>query len=118
MGIYDRSATTALRMLTKYGQAVTMSSIATGSYDPATGTQATTTTTATHVGALTNHNAKDIDGSLIMQGDKKLLLNAGASIKTDDTVTISNVVYSIAGISEINPAGTRVMWICNVRASV
>lgn len=117
-GMYDRAAATALKLLTKFGQSITLTSVTTGAYDPATGMQATTTSTSTPKGLLTKHNARDVDGTLIMHGDKKLLLDASTAIKTDDTVTVGSTVYSIAGISEINPAGTRVMWICNVRASV
>jgi len=117
MGFYDKAHDTALRLLTKRGRTVTVTSITTGSYDPNTGSQATTTSTTTPKGFLTNHEAKDVDGTMIMIGDKKLLLDSSAAIKTDDTVTIGAVTYSVIGIDEKNYNGTRVMWICNVRGS-
>lgn len=114
---YNRLADTALRLLTKYGQSVTVTNITTGAYDPNTGTQSTTTSTSTPKGLLTQHRAQDVDGTMIMRGDKKLLLDASAAIKTDDTVTVNNTVYTVVGLNEIKPAATRVLWICNVRAS-
>jgi len=117
MGVYDRAEATALRLLTKYGQSVTVTNITTGAYDPDTGTQATTTATTTPKGLLTQHRAQDVDGTMIMKGDKKLLLDASATVKTDDTVTVNSTVYTVVGLNEIKPAATRVMWICNVRAS-
>lgn len=113
MSVYDRSADTALKMLTKYGQNVTVTSIASGSYS--NGSITTTSTTSTAKGLITANDAKNIDGTLIKQGDKKLLLDASVNVAVGDTVTVNNIVYSIILTDEKNYNGTRVMWVCVVR---
>ena len=116
-GTYDRAAATALKLLTKYGRSVTVTSVTPGTYDPAAGSITNTTATSTAKGLVTEHKATDIDGTLIKAGDKKLLLDSSAVISIDDSVTVGSDVYSVVGVSELNPAGTRVMWTCNIRGS-
>jgi len=50
-----------------------------------------------------------------MRSDKKLLIDASASIKTDDLITVDGKTYTVISVNEIKPALTRVMSICNVR---
>lgn len=113
MSAYDRAAATALKLLNKYGQNVTVTSIASGSYS--NGSVTTTSTTSTAKGLITANDTKNIDGTLIKQGDKKLLLDASASVSVGDTVTVNSVVYSVIMTDEKNYNGTRVLWVSIVR---
>jgi hypothetical protein len=107
---------TALRLLKKYGQTITVDQISTGSYNPLSGTQTTTKTSSTAIGALFNHKAKDVDESLIMSGDKRLIMDSSINIKTDDLVLAGGIIYTVVAVSELKPSDTRILWICNLRS--
>jgi len=122
---YARLQATANRLLKGKGQSITLTKITAGTYNPATGgfTGASTSTQSAY-GAIFDYGATQIDGTLIKAGDKQLLLSA---FKTDgtaltapvlgDTVSIGGVTYTLVEpLKEVNPAGTTVMYECNLRA--
>ena len=125
MTFYARLQATANRLLKGKGQSLTLTKITAGTYNPATGGfTGAGTSTQTAYGTILDYGAKQIDGTLIKAGDKQLLLSA---VKTDgtaltapvlgDTVTISSVVYTLVEpLKEVNPAGTPVLFDCNLRA--
>jgi hypothetical protein len=122
MEFYSKMQATANRLLKGKGQEITLTRQAAGAYDPATGTAAVTTTTQTAYGAMFEYGDKNIDGVLIKEGDKQLLLSALNSAGTalvapalNDTVTINTVVYTVVRIKPLSPAGTTVLFDCNIR---
>ena len=122
MEFYAKMQATANRLLKGKGQAITLSRQTAGAYDPATGTAAVTTTAQTAYGAMFEYGDKNIDGTLIKEGDKQLLLSAINSAGTalvapalNDTVTINTVVYTVVRIKPLSPAGTTVLFDCNIR---
>lgn len=116
MSVYDRAAATALRLLTKYGQAVTVKTRTAGAYNTATGSAAVTETTQAGVGAIFDYGARDIDGTLIQDGDKQVLLAPlPVAPEIDDTVSIGGAVCTIKGIKTLAPGGTPVLYDLNVR---
>jgi len=121
---YSRMQTTADRLLKGKGQAITITRQISGAYDPATGGATVTTTTQTGWGAIFDYGNKNIDGTLIKQGDRQLLLSAVNAAGTaltapalNDTVTDKNgIVYTIVNpLKTIAPAGTTVLFDCNLR---
>lgn len=118
MILYANFGATTDKLLTKFGQSLIITHIANGAYDPETGMAATTTTTQNAIGAIFDYGTKDIDGTLIKSGDKKLLLSpAGITIPTvGDSVTIGAAVSKITMIKEVSPAGTPVLYQANLRA--
>ena len=124
MTFYPRLQATANRLLKGKGQSLTLTKITAGTYNPATGGfTGAGTSTQTAYGTILDYETKQIDGTLIKAGDKQLLLSA---VKTDgtaltdpvlgDTVSIGGVVYTLVEpLKEVNPAGTVVMFDCNVR---
>jgi hypothetical protein len=122
MEFYAKMQATANRLLKGKGQAITLSRQTAGAYNPATGTAAVTVTTQTAYGAMFEYGDKNIDGVLIQEGDKQLLLSALNSAGTalvapqlNDTVTINTVVYTVVRIKPLSPAGTTVLFDCNIR---
>jgi hypothetical protein len=122
MEFYSKMQATANRLLKGKGQSITLTRRTAGTYDPATGTAAVTTTTQTAYGAMFEYGDKNIDGVLIKEGDKQLLLSALNSAGTalvapqlNDTVTINTVVYTVVRIKPLSPAGTTVLFDCNIR---
>ena len=125
MTFYQRMQKTSNRLLIGKGQAVTITHVVPGTYDPATGGVTNTETTQKGTGAVVDWNANQIDGTLIQAGDKQLLLSplntAGAALTAPvlgDTVTdAASVVYTlVAPLKTVSPAGTPVLYDCNMRA--
>lgn len=118
---YAKLANTALKLLTKRGQNVTLRTTTVGAYDPAAGTSATTATDTTRKGAIFDYNLVTygndlINNTLIQAGDKRLYLDAnGVAPKLNDQVIIGGVTWQIKNIKDVNPAGTPVIYDCTIR---
>jgi len=122
MDFYPRMQAMANKLLRGKGQTVTLTRQTAGTYNPATGQATITTTTQTGVGAIFDYADKNIDGALIVSGDKQLLLSALNSVGTaltppavNDTVTAGGVVRTITRIKTLSPAGITIIFDCNLR---
>ncbi len=122
MDFYSRLQSTANRLLKGKGQPVTITSQIVGVYDPATGSASVSTSIQTGWGAVFEYTNKNIDGTLILAGDKQLLLSAinsaGALLaapQVNDTVTIGGQVSTIKQVKPLSPAGTALLFDCNIR---
>ena len=115
---YSELAVLADELLEEFGQPVTITTSVTGVYNPATGTAPSSVTSHEGWAALFDYGARDVNGTLIQQGDKQLLLspNLIAPPKLDDVVTVSQVKYTIKNIKVVSPSGVPVLYECNVRA--
>lgn len=113
---YAKSATTALRLLARFGQDVTLTHEATGVYDPALGTAPVTVTTETRKAALFDYDRINFgetlqDGTRIQAGDRRCLMGTDGSVPTTfDFVTVSGVKYPIKVVKVLNPAGTPILY--------
>lgn len=114
---YDRSVATSRRLLTKFGQDVTVRTYTAGTYDPATGSTTPGTSDTTRKGALLafGANRTKAAGGLIEVGDKRLLLEPGTDITTKDHIIAGGTDYIILGFDEVNPAGTVVLYDVHLR---
>lgn len=114
---YASIAANALAALTDAGQDVTLRTYTAGTYDPATGTATPTTADTTRKGVIFDFGggATLERGTLIQVGDKRLLLDAEASVSQQDHFVIGGVDYSIVSIGEVNPAGTCVLYDIHLR---
>lgn len=118
MSFYDDMAATATELLTEFGQAVTVN-IKTGTvYDTSIAAMTVTSIAQPGIGALFDLGSRDVNGSMVQSGDKKLLLSVSgmtATPKVDDTVDISGITYPITSVNQISPAGVKVMYKCMLR---
>lgn len=121
MSFYGDAQLTADALLRGYGQQITLTHNTAGVYDPITGTVASASTTELGHGAVFDYSAKisglsQADGTLILQGDKKLLLSAVGitAPKLDDSVLANGITYYVKNIKALNPAGTVVMYECQL----
>jgi hypothetical protein len=114
---YTKTAANALKTLTKFGQSVTQRSYTAGTYDPATGLVTPTTADTTRKGALFDFGAGQTleRGTLIQGGDKRLLLDATATVSPQDHFIVGSDEYIIVSLGEINPAGTVVLYDIHLR---
>lgn len=117
----------AATMIAAYGQTVTLTRRGAGTYDPATGTAAITTSTQTGKGVILpfSQGLRKMAGSNIPAGDKQCILSglttAGTVLtapKVDDTLTdAGGVIHSIVDIAALAPAGLGIIYELTVRAS-
>jgi hypothetical protein len=116
---YDRMAATAWRLIERFGQAATLSEVTAGEYDPVTGidSEPVTLTQPGQVILLdyTVQEAGIINaaGSLVQQGDKKIMLAAkGLAWPPTMTTTIfvDGLTWTIVNIKSTNPAGTPLVY--------
>lgn len=116
---YDRMAATALRLIERFGLTATLSEVTPGEYDPVTGVE-TGGATLTQTGQLilldyTAQEAGIINaaGSLVQQGDKKIML-AAKGLEWPPTMTTTvladGLTWTIINIKSTNPAGMPLVY--------
>jgi len=120
---YSDTANDTNEAIGEMGQSVTLTNTVAGTYAPGTGIT-NTTTTQSGTGVVVDWDSRQTDGSLIKIGDKRLLLSplntSGDELTAPslgDTITdAAGVVYTlVAPLGVINPAGTAVLYDCNMR---
>lgn len=119
---YDRTAATALRLITQFGQPVTIRATTVGDYDPESGSAPPDSTKEqTAQGILLDFTGQEFqNNSLIKQGDKKLKIAAQGLEWVPDLlnkVIIHGRTWSIVPpLKEVNPAGTPILYELQVRS--
>ncbi|KIF56233.1 hypothetical protein [Pseudomonas fluorescens] len=119
---YDRTAATALRLITQFGQPVTIRATTVGEYDPEAGSAPPDSTKEqTAQGILLDFTGQEFqNNSLIKQGDKKLKVAAQGLEWVPDLlnkVIIQGRTWSIVPpLKEVNPAGTPILYELQVRS--
>jgi len=119
---YDRTAATALRLITQFGQPVTIRATTVGEYDPEAGSAPPDSTKEqTAQGILLDFTGQEFqNNSLIKQGDKKLKIAAHGLEWVPDLlnkVIIQGRTWSIVPpLKEVNPAGTPILYELQVRS--
>lgn len=117
---YDKSAATALRLLQKFGQAVTLRKQTAGAYDPATGAATVTTSDYSATGVFLDYKLQNsgqaLENSMVQVGDKKLLLSPDVTSAPDvDDLIIGQGTWRIVNIKAVNPSGTPVLYELQLR---
>jgi len=119
---YTRLRSMSNQQLKDKGLACTITKQTAGTYSTSTGVASVSTSTQSAYGALFDYENKNIDGTLVKKGDRKLLLSAlntaGAVLtapSVNDTVTANSVTYTIVAIRPIAPSGVAVAYDCQIR---
>jgi len=113
---YAKTATTAVRLLTKFGQSVTLARRSTGAYDPTLSAAPVTETLETRKAVLLDYDRINFgetlqDGTRIQAGDRRCLMGTDGSAPTNfDAVVVGGERYPIKVVKELNPAGTPVLY--------
>lgn len=119
---YDRTAATALRLITQFGQPVIIRAATVGDYDPETGTAPPDSIKEqTAQGILLDFTGQEFqNNSLIMQGDKKLKIAAQGLEWVPELlnkVIVQGRTWSIVPpLKEINPAGMPILYELQLRS--
>lgn len=114
---YQNLAATATRLLTKYGQTVTVTRDVVGTVDPITG-QGTpgTPVTFTGKGAIFDYDIRLVDGVMIQATDKRLMLEAANAPEIGDVITTADGDYTAVSVNPTSPAGTVVKYDIQIRS--
>lgn len=115
---YDRMASTALRLIERFGQTITLRDTVPGEYDPVTGETTPETPIDQPAQAILQDYAPQqsgmsyAEGTVIKQGDKKILVAAQGLTPPTLTTTVlaDGATWTIINVKEINPAGTPLVY--------
>ena len=105
------------------GQAMTLTRVSAGTYDPVAGTTTgSATSTYTVYGITTNYNSLtrlasgNRPDSLILSGDKQAIIDAVSVVPLPgDTLTIKGVVWQVIAVDAVEPDGTAYIYKAQVR---
>lgn len=119
-GFYERMAATALRLITRFGQAGTIGDVTPGTYDAASGDELTPDTPISQPCqlilldySLQESGAKYNEGTQVLAGDKKILIAAQGlewAPMLTSRVTADGAVWQVVNIKVSNPAGTPLVY--------
>jgi len=118
MGAFSTGmASTALSLLTKFGETVSFTNAVQGTYSPTTGTTgASTDTVFTGYGFPTGFSAVELAQEEVLVKDVKLIVNKTSQRPAvDDTVTFSSVTYRVLDVQEVKAQGADIIYILQVR---
>lgn len=114
MSFYPNLQATAVRLLTKYGQAYTFTAYAQGAYNPATGTNSITTSTYSKLGVKDSYSTFEKSNASIQAGDIRMIVEDGP-YTIGDTVSIAGVDWRIMAADPVEPASTAVIYTLQLR---
>jgi len=113
---YNEMVELAEELLDEFGQPVTLvkagQQAGFDQYGNAVG--ATPDVSVTGLGCTVGYNFGEIDGTVIQNGDARLLYK-GETPEIDMTVTLDGVKWRIVSLNPINPAGILVMYSMQLR---
>ena len=123
MTLYTNAAATALRLLTKFGQDITLRKLTPAVYDPSTGATTPGTSDTTRKGVLLDYDRVNFgetlqDGTLVTGADRRLLLDANGVAPTlaDRIFTVGGNEWVIRDIKTLDPSGASpVLYDCRIR---
>ncbi len=116
MSFSSRAQATTLRMLTKYGEAVTASRKVEGAYNVDTSATATSTdTTYSGYGYPDAYTAYEVDGDLIQASDIKLYYQTGTLPLTGDVLTVNSKAYRVMNVQPIRAQTSDCLYIVQLR---
>jgi len=120
---YARARATAERQFARFGQAAVVRRVASTSdpsgtpWDPEDDVRVTTDHAC--VVAVMDYDNREIDGTLILAGDRRVYVStAGLAIEplTSDRLVIGGKSHEIVAVGQLNPAGTVVYYELQARA--
>jgi len=108
---YSSLRATAITLIDKFGRTTTKRTI-TSTGDKWNPTQSEVETPL--VGAFTNYSKNEVDNSLILSTDKKLLTYD--EILLTDIILDDSIEYAVKNVDSINPGDTKLIYKIQLRA--
>lgn len=110
---YQRTKETAYRLINRFGQELDFTRQVGETYDPVSGTVSTTEETYSADSVWLNYRNDEIDDTIVMQGDARVLV--AASVEVDDRVTFEGQEWRVVTARPLSPAGVEVYTEAQVR---
>lgn len=114
---YSKMAATARRLLSSKGSPITITRVTGEVKDPVTRqvtTQGTSNTFTTN-GITMPYPDRLIDGKMIVQGDRMVVLDDTVEPAVSDTISMDNEEWLIKHVKTVSPAGTPVVYFAQAR---
>lgn len=117
MGAFsDKMTATALRLLTNYGQSVSVVRDNIASYTVATGAVSDSGDTSySGYGYPEQYNSYLIDGVNVKQQDVKLTFSSTTQPAVNDIFTVGGVAYTAQNVERITAQGNNVVYVVQLR---
>jgi len=121
---YNKLRTMADSKIGSFGDDFVVRCMTFGTYDPVADTYATSAASYDVKGLILNFSQRDIDGTLVQVGDKRVLLSAldsdGVALPALDTRKNFDIIYSskvlnVLGIIPLKPGGTILLYKIHIR---
>lgn len=107
---------TALRLLTNYGQSVSVVRDVIGAYAVSTGTVTDTGDTSySGYGYPEAYQSSFIDNILVKQQDVKLTFSSTTTPAVDDIFTVGGIAYTALNVEKITAQGSNIIYIVQLR---
>ena len=114
MSLYSRLAATADKQIKDKGRDVTLRSVDEGSYDPQADSFTGQSNTDTIIKAvITNFQKDEVDGQLVLQGDKRALMTTLPAI--NDKIIDGSTHYRVVSVEDIDPGTQAVLYKVQLR---
>lgn len=112
---YARTAATATRLLTRFGASCTLKRLADAAYDPATGTATPAVTPFATTAVVFDYDQRQIDGTLIRQGDRRAYMDATVAPRQGDRLTWQGAELQVVAVRPLSPAGVAFLFEAQLR---
>ncbi len=113
---YRRMRNTATRLLTENGKAYPLTRGGTTIRDQYGKEVTTPAVTGAVTGVITEYSSREIDGSLIATGDKKLAATAETEVRIDDRIEIDGKAWRVVQPNPVKPADVLISYNIQLRA--
>ena len=116
---YANTASTADRLLKRFGTTTQLTREEVGAYDPATGAAPVTTTEQDVTAAVFDYPQRYVDGTKILAGDRQCFLSAVGIFepKQGDRFAWDGQSMVVVAVKKLAPAGLAVLYELQVRSS-
>lgn len=106
----------ANRLLTNYGQTLTIVRDNIGSFNPSNGTVTDSSdTNYSGVGHPSNYDASQIDGTIVQQNDIRLFFYSATEPLVNDIFTIDTIAYTAQSVRKLKAQGDNIIYIVQLR---
>lgn len=112
---YNKAASTALKLLSKFGRTIQHIAVVEGTYNPATGTvtNVETSTNLTACDFAMKDNSYSMD--LVQAGDRRAIFTTNLLVNVSDKLVIDGVTWSIYLVKKLAPSGINILFECYIR---
>jgi len=112
---YTRTAATASRLIERFGAVAVLKHLGDATYDPATSTATPAVTQHPTVAVVVDYDHRQIDGTLIRQGDRRAYMDASVAPRQGDVLAWQGADLQIVAVRPLSPAGTAVLYEAQLR---